>query len=69
MLVIFTTWRRRLEGMWLEASSGKKLDTISTKKLSMVVHACHLSYLGNFSRKIEVHSVQGIHLRPFWKNT
>jgi hypothetical protein len=50
--------------LWLEASLGKKWDLISISKLSMVVSACHTSYMGGSWSK----AGPGKNARPYPKN-
>jgi hypothetical protein len=41
-----------MRGFLFEASPGKKLETISTKQLGVVVHFFNPSYAGDISRRI-----------------
>jgi hypothetical protein len=46
-----------------ETSLGKKQDSISTnKKLGVVVHACHPTYVANINRRISVQVSSGINM-------
>jgi hypothetical protein len=56
-------------GLQFKASQGKQQDPITTsKKLDLVVHACHPSYTGSTNRRIPVQANWGIKARPYLKN-
>jgi hypothetical protein len=51
------------------AKAKSSQDPISTnKKLVVVAHDCHPSYMGSINRRITVQAGQGISERPYLKN-
>jgi hypothetical protein len=71
MPVILATWEMAIRRIVVGGQPGQKIceaPISANKKLGMVTHTCHPSYMGSVNMRIEVQDGQGINSRRCLKN-
>jgi hypothetical protein len=68
--VISAFGKLRQEDHEFQANLGKVCETPSQPiKLGVVVHTCRPNHVGTINRRIMIQAVQGIKMKPYFKNS